>query len=360
MESRSLATSPKGKLGSAIDQTDMSTAINGISMVIWSLVAAKAKQGYDASGSKDTQTVGSALERVGSLILMIVVAGGLNIYSQMESQQQVMIKPKVSMPQLPILTSVSPSLELNEPLSSHHEGGVAAAAFKAIAENPEILKQVSSFDSTTQLKQRNVPASQRGQMINRPISDSVLSKVKANKQKRVTTSKDVKTAISELLKLSPTEIFAKLSAKFESNSVRLTDEQYTQNVESGCAFLLFIAVGAISMAYFVTFKTYHTALAKMDTLKELLSNPNARVATREQGTKIMDIVNRHQEKAELKQTSSLDVTNLAKKLSETSNNFNQQQALIEALIAQNTMLKQQNTQVSQYQAPKFEAEKPKE
>ena len=51
-------------------------------------------------------------------------------------------------------------------------------------------------------------------MINRPISDSVLSKVKANKQKRVTTSKDVKTAISELLKLSPTEIFAKLSTKF--------------------------------------------------------------------------------------------------------------------------------------------------
>lgn len=77
------------------------------------------------------------------------------------------------------------------------------------------------------------------------------------------------------------------------------------------------------MAYFVTFKTYHTALAKMDTLKELLSNPNARVATREQGTKIMDIVNRHQETAELKETSSHDVTTLAKKLSETSNNFNQ-------------------------------------
>lgn len=76
------------------------------------------------------------------------------------------------------------------------------------------------------------------------------------------------------------------------------------------------------MAYFVTFKTYHTALAKMDTLKDLLSNPNARVATREQGTKIMDIVNRHQEKAELKETSSHDVTTLAKKLSATSNNFN--------------------------------------
>ena len=49
------------------------------------------------------------------------------------------------------------------------------------------------------------------------------------------------------------------------------------------------------MAYFVTFKTYHTALTKMDSLKELLSNPNARVATREQGARIMDIVNKHEE-----------------------------------------------------------------
>jgi len=34
------------------------------------------------------------------------------------------------------------SLELDddEPLSSHHNGGVAASAFKAIADNPEILK----------------------------------------------------------------------------------------------------------------------------------------------------------------------------------------------------------------------------
>jgi hypothetical protein len=59
--------------------------------------------------------------------------------------------------------------------------------------------------------------------------------------------------------------------------------------------LLFILTGGLSMAYFVTFKTYHTALAKMDSLKELLSNPNARVATREQGARIMDIVNKHEE-----------------------------------------------------------------
>ena len=75
---------------------------------------------------------------------MIVVAGGLNIYSQMENHQEVMLKPKLSTPQLPILTNDSPSEEPAEPLSSHYDGGVAAAAFKAIAENPEILKQINS------------------------------------------------------------------------------------------------------------------------------------------------------------------------------------------------------------------------
>lgn len=55
-------------------------------MVIWSLIAAKAKQGYDAAGSKDAATVGSALERAGALILMIAVAAGCNIYGQVESQ----------------------------------------------------------------------------------------------------------------------------------------------------------------------------------------------------------------------------------------------------------------------------------
>ena len=108
MESQAAATSPKGKLGASAQPTEMSSALNGISMIIWSLVAAKAKQGYDASSSKDTSTVGSALERVGSLILMILVAAGCNIYSQMENHQESMLTPKLSMPKLPILTTASP------------------------------------------------------------------------------------------------------------------------------------------------------------------------------------------------------------------------------------------------------------
>ena len=66
------------------------------------------------------------------------------------------------------------------------------------------------------------------------------------------------------------------------------------------------------MAFFVTFKTYHTALVKTDTLKELLSNPNARVATREQGAQIMDIVNKHQYKLACQSSSTADANSLVK------------------------------------------------
>lgn len=39
----------------------MVSALDGISMIIWGLVAAKAKQGADASNSKSAETVGQAL-----------------------------------------------------------------------------------------------------------------------------------------------------------------------------------------------------------------------------------------------------------------------------------------------------------
>jgi len=44
------------------------------------------------------------------------------------------------------------------------------------------------------------------------------------------------------------------------------------------AFLLCIFTCGISLSYYVSFKTYHACLGKMDALKELLTNPNARVA----------------------------------------------------------------------------------
>lgn len=65
-------------------EDSMVSALDGISMIIWGLVAAKAKQGSDASNSKNAETVGQALQRVATLIIMVTVAAGFNIYSHME------------------------------------------------------------------------------------------------------------------------------------------------------------------------------------------------------------------------------------------------------------------------------------
>jgi hypothetical protein len=53
------------------------------------------------------------------------------------------------------------------------------------------------------------------------------------------------------------------------------------------AFLLCIFTCGISLSYYVSFKTYHACLGKMDALKELLTNPNARVAAGETGKSIL-------------------------------------------------------------------------
>jgi hypothetical protein len=58
-------------------------------------------------------------------------------------------------------------------------------------------------------------------------------------------------------------------------------------LKSTGAFLLFIATSGISIAYYVTFKTYTASVKKMDSLKAMLTNPKARVAAGEQGRSIL-------------------------------------------------------------------------
>ena len=102
------------------------------------------------------------------------------------------------MPKLPILAAVSPSVQPEEPLSSHHDGGVAAAAFKAIAENPEILKRLSAANSDKPAI-KAAPISQRGQVLNvKPKFGGVNAKTK-----RITT-----TDVVDVLNTNPSDLFA--------------------------------------------------------------------------------------------------------------------------------------------------------
>jgi hypothetical protein len=68
---------------------------------------------------------------------------------------------------------------------------------------------------------------------------------------------------------------------------KLKNTQGNQKLESVGAFILFIITTGISIAYYATFRTYHAALTKMDSLKTILANPNARVAAGETGKSIL-------------------------------------------------------------------------
>jgi len=68
---------------------------------------------------------------------------------------------------------------------------------------------------------------------------------------------------------------------------KLKNTQGNQKLESVGAFILFMITTGISIAYYATFRTYHAALTKMDSLKTILANPNARVAAGETGKSIL-------------------------------------------------------------------------
>ncbi len=76
---------------------------SGMSVLIWSMVAAKAKSGLSASSSGDTKTVGSYLKKAGSLIFMIMLASGFNIYAQQLETEQA-VKPVLASSRKPQLS----------------------------------------------------------------------------------------------------------------------------------------------------------------------------------------------------------------------------------------------------------------
>ena len=67
----------------------------------------------------------------------------------------------------------------------------------------------------------------------------------------------------------------------------LTQEQFNKNLKSTGAFLGLISTIGFCIYFFVNLKTYHASLEKLDALTALLNNPNARVATKEQGKEVM-------------------------------------------------------------------------
>lgn len=67
----------------------------------------------------------------------------------------------------------------------------------------------------------------------------------------------------------------------------ITKAQREQNMTKIIEFAAFVFCGGLCIAFFVSFKTYHASLQKLDKLTDLFNNPKARVANGDQGKRIM-------------------------------------------------------------------------
>ena len=145
--------------------------------------------------------------------------------------------------------------------------------------------------------------------------------------------------IEDYLTKAPFEedsVFENLVSVFkQATNKSLTKQQYDDNFKQTSSFIMFVVIGVLSIAYYLTFKKYHQSLVALDQLKEFLVNPNARVANRQQGEQILQIAEEEERKlsppAETFETSP-------SQLLQNGPSISQQQELIKALIAQNAML----------------------
>lgn len=117
-------------------------------------------------------------------------------------------------------------------------------------------------------------------------------------------------------------IFDSFDEKAITGAKKMKSLRNAQDAKSLGAFMLFIVTSGISIAYYVTFKTYHASLKTLDSLKTMLTNPNARVAAGDQGKSILNKIKNNKRKTQNpkkiahKATKVNDTTVLLKQLIE--------------------------------------------
>jgi hydroxypyruvate isomerase len=175
-------------------------------------------------------------------------------------------------------------------LNSHYKGGVAAAAFDQFA-------KMSADD----FKKANI------------ASNSVKGR-KVELEAPPTLEKPKRQAGINL-------VIEALEKKKTPVSPLLKQMRNNQQLKETGAYLLFLLTTGLSVAFYVTFKSYHSALTKLNSLKKLLASPNARVAHGETGKNILKRLRAEQHKTETpalitKATKSNETVDLLKQLIE--------------------------------------------
>lgn len=228
-----------------------SSLFNGISVMIWTMIAAKAKTGMNAATNGQAKTVESSLKSAGSLIVMIALAAGFNIYVQMEdfNSQSAVAAPGAAVASQHQLQSGldMDAIVTKRGRSIKTQKNVPSLPAKKTVTKIEAAKPVSAsisliFDS-----------------FDKDLAAPTAAPTKKSSQAPVPASID-------LLRAS----FANALPIVDKKVKEVRSQQKFQQVG---AFLLFVLTSGISLSYYVTFKTYSASLAKMESLKKLLTNP---------------------------------------------------------------------------------------
>jgi hypothetical protein len=213
----------------------MNQMFSGVSVLVWGMIAAKAKTGMNAVANGEIKSVSQGLSQVGTLIMMIVVASGINIYLSMDQATTSAIAETAT--QTP-----------HKLMAAHNEGNLAEVAF-------ETFKSYSSLSL--------IPAM--------PTMAALPQNAEEFQTFAITNMKntfDVKSKAANMLEFG----------------------QEKMQIKEMPAILAFIFTTIVSLSYFSAFKTYQKAVSKMDNLKKLLKNPNARVASGQKGKDVMTMI----------------------------------------------------------------------
>ena len=352
------------RLGASAEVEDDGTGMifKSMSLAIWGLIVSKAKSGLEAASQSEEKSVGATVKKIGALCGLIVAASLFQLMAQQNTSNPVeAVSAATKATSSKKLQASNESEHLPsyyDKSSSHYMGGAHNQFLNAMKQHKETgkpLKQASrSYENhghnilvqaaQETMKQPGVPKvntipSQKSMGGSHNVAMAVLTEQSRQfKQKRAAQQAQVNSQ-------------SMFSAFLNSASTRqVSDKQYQKNLQNTGAFVAFIATLAVCISYFVTVKTYHAQVKKMDQLKALLKNPNARVAS---GKKGKEIVKKLTAKKEIPQ---IDEEAPAPK-SDTL------ESLIKAAKVKKALAKVEESQsellLSGYQAPKIEVQAPK-
>mmetsp|Transcript_103049 Transcript_103049/g.142583 ORF Transcript_103049/g.142583 Transcript_103049/m.142583 type:complete len:464 (+) Transcript_103049:345-1736(+) len=304
------AVSKHHKLGSsksADSGFDIQANAQGLSVMLWGLVVAKAQQGFKATSAKDSNTVKSSLKNITMLFALIVGASVCKFVATSE-MFAADAEPKAAKKSLKhSLKSSNMPESFYDENSSHYMGGAHNVALKQLAEGTKV--------QTTRATKKSVKKNVNDVSAHSKALEHVASGAALAPKKNVKSLSGTKAAINDLMDSSASAkktlkaekkvakgghnaalASVKAQAKLAGVPKAFREEVAQKNnkvAKKPFNFMRAAKIGAaifftgLAFAYQAAMKSYHEALHKQEQLTKLFNNPNARVAAGAQGKAIL-------------------------------------------------------------------------